>query len=345
MTAARRRAGTLATLAVVAAVAAACGPVRADEPPVAAPRLLVPEPVFDFGTAEQGSKVEHVFRVQNPGTALLRIDHVKTSCDCLAGMASAPDVPPGGEGRVNVILDTTRIAGRTTKVITVYGNDPAVPAASLTLTGQVMADLVAEPTALYLGKIRRGERAQREVRIVAGRPNATYEVTYVEKTNPLLHATVEKLPDGTGQRVVVELDPDAPLGRFNDQLTLHTTSLREPTMTVPVFASIEGDVVVLPPQVTFGVARAGATAERELWVRNRGTKPLALKGVEVPDRVVSYDVSTVTEGQEWKITLRLRDRLPPGKIEDRVVIFTDHPDESRVVVPLYAIVRDARGRS
>ena len=103
-------------------------------------------------------------------------------------------------------------------------------------------------------------------------------------------------------------------------------------------------MVVLPPQVTFGLARAGVAAERDLYIRNRGLRPLAVTAVSVPQRVVTYRLDTLEDGQEYRLTLRLRDGLPPGKVEGTVEIFTDHPDEGRLVVPLYAIVRDGGRR-
>ena len=328
----------LRLLTLVGLLAALAGvPARAAD----GPQLVIDEPVFDFGTVEQGASVEHTFRLRNAGRAELRLDHVKTSCGCLAGLASASEIPPGGEGRVNVVLDTARIVGHTTKVITVYTNDPGAPSAGLALDGTVMTDIVASPSPLYLGKLRRGEPVEREIRVTAGRPGATYEVTTVDHTNPAVRTRLERLPDGSGQRVVVTLEPHIPLGRINDQLVLHTTSPRQPSLTVSVFASVEGDVVVLPPQVTFGLARAGVPAERDLYIRNRGVRPVAVTSVSVPQKVVTYRLDTLEEGQEYRVTLRLRDDLPPGKVEAAIEIFTDHPDEGRLVVPLYAIVRDA----
>jgi hypothetical protein len=67
-------------------------------------------------------------------------------------------------------------------------------------------------------------------------------------------------------------------------------------------------------------------------------------GVSVPQDVVTYTLSPVEEGLEYRLTLRLREGLRPGKIEDVVEIFTDHPEERRLVVPLYAIVRGGRRR-
>src|SRR5438128_2170888 len=194
-------------------VALASVPARAGD----GPEVVIDEPVFDFGTVEQGTSVEHTFRVRNAGRAELRLDHVKTSCGCLAGLASAPDIPPGGEGRVNVVLDTARIVGHTTKVVTLYMNDPAAPSAGLALDGTVATDIVASPSPLYLGKLRRGEAVEPEIRVTPGRVDATYEGTTVEQTNPAVRTSLERLPDGSGQRIVVTLAPHVPLGRFNDQ--------------------------------------------------------------------------------------------------------------------------------
>ena len=62
--------------------------------------------------------------------------------------------------------------------------------------------------------------------------------------------------------------------------------------------------------------------------------------VRVPDEVVTYSLAAVQEGEEYRLTLRLRDDLKPGRVESKVEIFTDHPDEGHLVVPLYAIVRE-----
>jgi hypothetical protein len=323
------------------AVALALATAGADE---RRPRLAFDAPVFDFGSVEQGATVEHVFVLANRGDGDLRLEHVKSSCGCTVAVVSARDVPPGGQGRVSVTLDTAGLHGRTAKVVTVYTNDAAAPAAALTLTGQVLADVVAEPSPLYLGRVRRGERVRREVTLVPGRPGEAHVVTAVEHGNPSLRATLEPLVPGPGQRLVVELDRDTPLGRFNEQLTLRTTSPRMPSLPLAVFGSVEGDVVVLPPQATFGVTRGGSAPERELVIRNRGARPLAVRAVKVPSDVCTYEIATVEPGVEYRVTLRLKDTLPPGKVERAVEILTDHPDEARVVVPLYAIVRAGRRR-
>jgi len=309
------------------------------------PHLVLPEGVFEFGAVERGTEVSHVFGLPNRGGTDLQIDHVKTSCGCTVAVLSDQTIPPGREARVAVTLDTSRLAGRTTKTVTVYTSDPAAPVVSLSLTGQVNTDLVVSPTPLYLGRVQRGETVRREVLITPGREGGAYAVERVEPATRALHTRLDSRTDGPGQRLVVELDRAVPLGHLNETLELRTTSPNQPVIRLPVLANVEGDVIVLPPQVTFGVTRGGGTTEREVYVRNRGVRPVAITRVVVPDKVATWTLDPVQAGQEYRLTVRLRDDLPPGKVESSVEIFTDHPDEDHLVVPLYAIVRDGHRRS
>jgi len=320
-------------------LAAGAAPARAG-----APRLALEQRAFDFGTVERGAKVEHTFSLPNRGEGVLLIDHVKSSCGCTVAVVSAREIPIATEGRVKVAVDTARMAGRVNKIVTVYTNDPDNPVVGLTMTGEVSADLLVTPSPLYLGRVRRGDRTRHEVLVVPGRPGTSFAVTGVEEpVSPLLHAVLEPRPDSPGQRVVVELDPHIPLGRFSEQLKLRTTSPHESLLTLQVFGSVEGEVVVLPPQVTFGIAH-GRAPERDLFIRNRGARPMAVTGVSVPKELVTYELSTVREGLEYRLTLRLRDHVPAGTVEGSIDIFTDHPEASHLVVPLYAIVREPGGQ-
>jgi len=78
---------------------------------------------------------------------------------------------------------------------------------------------------------------------------------------------------------------------------------------------------------------------------HQGDRPVAVTRVKLRSDVASYELEPIKAGVEYRLTLRLRDDLPAGRVEDAVEIFTDDPDEERLVVPLYAIVRPARGRS
>jgi len=67
---------------------------------LAAPNLVVEQPVFDFGEVAQGDKVPHTFKFRNDGDKPLYIDRVKSSCGCTAALLSAKTLAPGESGEI-----------------------------------------------------------------------------------------------------------------------------------------------------------------------------------------------------------------------------------------------------
>jgi hypothetical protein len=303
-----------------------------------APRVLVEAPVHDFGTVEEGATVEHVFRLRNDGTDWLRVDQVKGTCGCTVGAAAGTLVAPGQETTVLVTLDTRRLAGRTTKTVTVYTNDPVSPRLGLTVTGEVLTDLVIAPQPLYLGRLRRGERVRREVRVIPGRPGGTAQVVMVEQAPPSLRVLIEPGDVPGEQKLVVDVVGDLPVGRFNDELVLRTTSASRPVVTLPVMANVQGDVAIVPPQVTFDITN-GTADPHDVRIENLTRNPFAVTGVTAPDPV-AWELTTIRPGAEWKLRLRLRVPLT-APLEGAVEVLTDHPVGDRLTIPVYALDRSA----
>jgi hypothetical protein len=305
---------------------------------MAAPRLDVPEAVHDFGTVDQGVPVKFAFRVRNVGDEPLRVENVKSSCGCTIGVATGRDVPPGDYTYITVNLDTARLSGRTTRAVTVYTNDPATPVQPLALTGDVRSDLVLSPTPLYFGHVVMGQAVRREIVVRPGRPGGADVVSFVDSEDSALRARLDAGPEPGTQRVVVDVSPDLPPGRFDGEVRLRTTSASNPVITVPVFGMVESDVALLPPQVTFGVSRAGMPSPLEVHIRNRARRPMAVTKVVAPPQV-DAELRTVRAGVEWRLVLRLREVPADRKLDTAVEIFTDQPRVNRLVVPVYAIDR------
>lgn len=57
---------------------------------------------FDFGTIDQGTNVEHVFKFKNTGDAPLMIVNAKSSCGCTIPEYTKEPVAPGSEGQLLV---------------------------------------------------------------------------------------------------------------------------------------------------------------------------------------------------------------------------------------------------
>ncbi len=306
-----------------------------------APRLVFTDPVYDFGTVEQGAQVTHLFRFTNQGGQDLRIESVKTSCGCTAAVISSETISPRQEGTISATFDTAHYAGEKTKSISVYSNDPAQLVSTLTLQGQISVEVEADPPQLYLGRVRHGEETIRSVDILydANKPIA---ITKIEKTSPMLTVETQDLERGErkGKKLIVTLKKDAPLGRLSDEIKVTTSSEKRPMVEIPVFGSIEGDLVVTPPQVSFGVLRRGEGKSQDVSIKSRSTKPIHIVNVKSSNADIATELTTVKDGEEYKLTVSVKNEGKPGRIQGEVQMTTDHPAEKVLSLPLYGMIAD-----
>src|SRR5260370_30758728 len=75
-------------------------------PPGHAPKAKPSDPLYDFGSALEGTMVSHTFTIKNNGQGYLDIQGVKTSCGCTTGQPSNIHVAPGATSDIAVAFDT-----------------------------------------------------------------------------------------------------------------------------------------------------------------------------------------------------------------------------------------------
>jgi hypothetical protein len=312
-------------------------------PATSSPRIVFSGPIHDFGKVEQGAQVTHLFRFTNQGAHDLRIESVKTSCGCTAAVISADVIPPGGEGTISATFDTTRFAGEKAKSIAVYSNDPLQPVTTLTLQGEITIEVAADPPQLYLGRLRRGEGKTGTIEVLSDTAKGI-SIVKVENSHPAVSLRTEDLQkeDRQGKKIHVTLKKDVSLGRFNDQITVTTTSSKKPTIVIPVFGSIEGDLLVQPPQVSFGVVRQGEGKTQEVSIKNRAKKPVHLLRAQSSVADVTPELTAVKDGAEYRLTISAKAESKPGRIQGEVQVFTDHAEETVLTIPLYGMVADGQ---
>lgn len=77
---------------------------------------------FDFGTIQQGQKVEHTFTFKNVGNSPLIVTGATASCGCTTPEFSNHPIAPGADGMVKVVFDSEGQIGQQHKVIIVTSN-------------------------------------------------------------------------------------------------------------------------------------------------------------------------------------------------------------------------------
>ncbi len=88
------------------------------------PVLTFAESEFDFGTIDQGTKVEHVFKFTNTGDAPLVIVDAKSSCGCTVPVFPKEPVAPGAEAELLVKFNGSG-KNQVSKTVTITANTAA----------------------------------------------------------------------------------------------------------------------------------------------------------------------------------------------------------------------------
>lgn len=293
--------------------------------------------VHDFGEVEQGVAVSHEFGFRNTGGRALVIDEARSACGCTAAVAPISEIDAGGSGAITASFDTSSSFGEQIRSITVYSNDPARPVTTLTIRAEIAADAAAEPDQLYLGRLRRGEAARRGFRVVLGRDDVVVES--IESSGNVLAVRTRSRRGSGKSEVTVAVRSDAPLGPFREEVVIHTTSARAPTVVVPVAGRVEGDVTVSPARLSFGVVDAGREVAQVVQVRNAGSKPVHLAAGPGTSAWMRVQVETIRDGYEYLLTMSLNPPRAAGQLRGRVEITTDHPEQMVLSIPIRARVR------
>jgi hypothetical protein len=117
--------------------------------------------VHDFGLANEGTPLKHVFQVRNQGTAPLVLSEATTSCGCTAATLGVTTIPPGGSGPIEVTMDTHGEHGEGGRSITVFSNDPRHPTSTLEIKYDVERLLNLDRSFVQLETTQGTDRVER----------------------------------------------------------------------------------------------------------------------------------------------------------------------------------------
>jgi hypothetical protein len=105
------------------------------------------EPVFRFADTVSPAEIRHVFVLANPGTTELRVTRVRSTCGCTTAGVEPETIPPGGEGRLELVFKTGNRVGMQRKQVFVNVEHPQVSLLRCSIEGMLLSPAPAEPPA------------------------------------------------------------------------------------------------------------------------------------------------------------------------------------------------------
>jgi hypothetical protein len=216
-------------------------------PTWAAPIIMSPDPVFDFGERDNEEKVEHNFVVKNAGDEVLNITDVKTTCGCTVAKPSVNSLAPGEETTIGVTFNLKNKQGVQNKKITVLTNDPESPQYYLELKGTALTLIMMEPTMLNFGRIADNEPHSLPITIRTTKEGYTFELkdVKIEGAAPI-QTVIETVTPGKEYKVVATTNPNLVPGPLTGSIAIATSEPSRPMLQAKVFGHVIGALTVQP---------------------------------------------------------------------------------------------------
>ena len=263
----------------------------------------------------------------------------------MATVVSATELPPGGEGKIEVKVSTRGRKGKLQKSVTVYSNDPTQPRFMLKVEGQV--DVIAgfQPDRMDLKNVAKGSVTTRTVSIMARNPG---QLKITEVTSSAPDKIKAELTDVDGKpAVMVTLTAGDKAGRISARITAKTNLKSPKEIQLYVYGQVSDDLVVDRSYAFFPAAKkskgdsalAGSLSRLasmfgkrsnlvRLTVSSLAGKPFAVTGVEDPDGAIISKVEKQADATHVYLMLA---RQPSSK-RGTLKIKTDRADQPVVEV-------------
>lgn len=250
-------------------------------------------------------------------------------------MASAEDIPPGGEGKIQVAYKTGKKFGKKTQTITVSTNDPKNKTIRLKVIADIQAKLVVEPGRINFGKLKKGVRSPEKYVSLSGTEKASSKIISVSTKNSHIKAEVvpsEAEDKDHDQKIIVAVLPDMKVGRFNEWVTVNTDHQENKTLRFHVYGEVVGNITVIPPHLSFGIFRKGGIYDKRLRLKAAPDVVFQVLDVQSTNPDLVPRVIPIKEGKEYLVKVTLKESFDTGSLSGKVIIKTDDPEQETIEV-------------
>jgi hypothetical protein len=312
-----------------------------------APRAVFVEKTFNFGNVKQGVEVTHIFQVKNEGTAPLLLDRVDFNLPGLTAKFK-PEIPPGGEGFIQVDWNTTSFFGPVDLEAKLSSNDPAKPKFTFTLSGSVDPVIEVDPIWGAYISLYSDEKKEKTLRII-NHEEQPLKISSIEKQGTHFTASLKEVQPGNSYDLTITVPAGTPLGRYEEALLLHTNHPKFSEVRVGVNVLVMRDLHAFPESVDLkGI-------DLSILNQNPGLIDNLFESVIVGNRRGDFEIKSIQtdvpflkitqappsgRSSRFKLDIQvLKEKLAPGKISGSIRVATNVKEFPEITIPVVAEIK------
>jgi hypothetical protein len=307
------------------------------------------------------------FELENKGSKKLIIREVHPDCGCTRAQLSRKELGAGQQATLKLTYDARQL-GHYVKQVALYTNASEQPV-YLRMKGVVltevkdysgtypfaMGELLADKNVLEFDDVNKGDHPVQEIHILNNgeqmmTPNVQHLPSYLSAV-----VTPEKLAPGHAGKVTVTLNSehisDFGLTQSSVYLASNLGDKISPDNELPIsvvllpdLKNYEGSLKQFAAQMhlsdsvlTLGRVKGKMQKSGTIIITNNGRTPLKISSMQMftPGLQLTLGKSELRSGEQTKLKVTAdRDRLLKARSKPRVLMITNDPDHSKVVITI-----------
>ena len=300
------------------------------------PTIKFTQLTYEFGAVLGGEQINHNFEFTNEGSDTLKIQHVRTSCRCTAAQLEITEFSPGQKGHIQLVLDVPKKGRIVEETAVVFSNDPASPKIELTLRGESVVPIAAEPNHIILGRKRLLQASALKLALNVPEPELT-QIEELEPSSSYLTA-LSKTTDGKTHEVNLMIAKETPIGSFKEHLKIsYIHKGKTGVIEVPITGEILGDIVLSVRKLFFGMVNSRVA--KQLTLSGVGSLPVEVISVETDSSNLSVEILEHKEDKYVLEAVLHADSISKREFHGVITVKTTSEKEPEISIPVYAIIK------
>ena len=308
-----------------------------------------------FGMAAQQLIIDKTWEIKNEGQADLVLTKGVIECHCTIAAfdgikiqdSTTLKLKPGEKTKLHLSFETRLGNGPFHKTAEIRTNDPLHTSLNFAADGIVQPSVVLYPpesTINYLeisndqddhhGSILLFSPDQPDIQITKLASSRPGQVVATE--GPMSADDCKTMKVEKGRRITINVKGDIPLGYFREEVVIKTDHPKQPELKLTVAGKMVGPISASPERVLFKLVHSPQGDTGAVTLTVRGLRPTRFEVERKPEKldvgVTQLDPSS--PGGQYLLTVTVPPGMPPGDIDDQIVLKTDHPKAGEVKIPV-----------
>src|SRR3989441_1547629 len=304
-------------------------------------RLQVSEQSFSFEIFDPAEPVEHVFYFHNSGADTIQVERIALTPPLRVDKILSK-IPPNEDGQLLVGLGTPRELGEYEGAIEVSFKNKDLTPVRLEFTGKIPPVIEVRPVPAFFVATTRGRTNSASLEIV-NKDVEPMQITEVPHSSSRYELKLTTIEQGRRYRLDLVMRSDAKPGRQTEDITLLTSSKKQPRLVIQANTLVRERVYTFPESIDLGLIKSselesnpGLTnlINQTLMVYQEGGKNFELNARNDLD-VLKLEAERSNLGDRYEIRVQVAvNRLEAGPISGFIRIKTNDPDFAALNVPV-----------